>query len=76
MEHTTRAGHPRIVKKCTHPLTGKGCVNLIITSLAVIEVTPAGLLLKEIAPGVTTEEVQNVTEPRLFISPELKEMEF
>jgi len=76
MEHTTRAGHPRIVKKCTHPLTGKGCVNLIITSLAVIEVTPAGLMLKEVAPGVTAEEVQNVTEPRLFISPELKEMEF
>ena len=75
MEHTTRAGHPRIVRKCTHPLTGRACVNLIITDLAVIEVTPAGLVLKEVAPGVTAEEVQKVTEPRLIISPELKEME-
>jgi 3-oxoacid CoA-transferase B subunit len=75
MEHTTRQGHPRIVKKCTQPLTGKECVDLIVTSLAVIEVTPEGLVLKEVAPGFTADEVQAVTEPRLLISPHLKEME-
>jgi 3-oxoacid CoA-transferase subunit B len=63
------------VKKCTQPLTGKECVDLIVTSLAVIEVTPEGLVLKEVAPGFTADEVQAVTEPRLLISPHLKEME-
>jgi 3-oxoacid CoA-transferase subunit B len=75
MEHTTRAGHPRIVKKCTYPLTGKACVHLIVTDLAVIEVTARGLLLKEVVQGMTAEEVQRVTEPRLIISPHLKEIE-
>ncbi len=75
MEHTTRDGQPRIVRKCTYPLTGRHCVNLIITSLAVIEVTPKGLLLKEIAQGFTPEEVQKVTEPKLLIAPDLDEIE-
>ena len=74
MEHTTRSGEPRIVKECTHPLTGRGVVNLIITDLAVIEVTPEGLLLKEVAPGVTPEEVQIVTEPKLIIAEGIKEI--
>jgi 3-oxoacid CoA-transferase B subunit len=75
MEHTTRTGHPRIVKKCSHPLTGKACVKLIITDLAVIEVTPNGLLLKEVVAGLTPGDVQAVTEPKLIVSPDLKEME-
>ena len=75
MEHTTREGQPRIVKKCTYPLTGKRCVDLIITSLAVIEVTPKGLLLKEVAPGLTPEEVQELTEPKLSIAPDLHEID-
>jgi len=74
MEHTTRSGEPRIVKECTYPLTGRKVVNLIITNLAVIEVTPEGLLLKEVAPSVTPEEVQAVTEPKLKLARELREM--
>ena len=75
MEHTTRSGEPRIVKECTHPLTGWGVVNLIITNLAVIEVTPHGLLLEEVAPDVTPEEVQSATEPTLLMAEGIKEME-
>jgi len=75
MEHTTKAGEPKIVKECTAPLTAKECVNLIITDLAVIEVTPEGLVLKEVAPGWTAEEVQVLTEPKLIVAADLKEME-
>ena len=76
MEHTTREGEPRILKECTYPLTGVGVAGLIVTNLAVMEVTKEGLLLREVAPGVTAEEVQSVTEAQLIISPDLKEMEF
>lgn len=75
MEHTTRSGEPRIVKECTYPLTGRGVVGMIITNLAVIEVTPEGLLLKEVAPSVTPEEVQAATEPEVKLAEELREME-
>ncbi len=75
MEHTTRSGEPRIVKECTYPLTGRRVVNLIITNLAVIEVTLEGLLLKEVAPSVTPEEVQAVTEPKVKLATNLREME-
>ena len=75
MDHTTKEGDYRIVKKCSYPLTAKECVDLIVTDLAVIEVTPEGLLLKEIAPGWTAEEVQALTEPKLIIAPDLKEIE-
>jgi 3-oxoacid CoA-transferase subunit B len=74
MEHTGRSGEMRIVKQCTYPLTGRQVVNLIVTNLAVIEVTPEGLLLKEVAPSVTPEQVQSVTEPRLIITGNTKEM--
>lgn len=75
MDHTTKDGGYRIVKKCTYPLTAKESVDLIVTDLAVIEVTPDGLLLKEVAPGWTADEVQALTEPKLIIPPDLKEVE-
>ena len=72
MEHTTREGNAKILKRCTLPLTGVGVVHSIITELAVIDVTPQGLLLKEIAPDTTVEAVQKGTEPTLRVSPELR----
>ena len=75
MEHTTRDGQAKILKKCTLPLTGVGVVNKIVTEMACIEVTPAGLLLTEVAPGLTAEDVQRATEARLEVSPALKVME-
>ena len=75
MEHTTREGEPKIVSKCSYPLTGLECVDLVVTDLAVVEVTPQGLVLREIAPGYTAEDVQAVTEPKLIVSPDLKEIE-
>jgi 3-oxoacid CoA-transferase subunit B len=75
MEHTTREGEPKILKKCTLPLTGVGVVNTIVTDMAVIQVTPKGLLLEETAPGLTAEDVQRATDARLIVSPALKSME-
>jgi 3-oxoacid CoA-transferase subunit B len=72
MEHTTKEGEPKIVKQCSLPLTGVAVVKLIVTELAVIEVTPQGLLLREIAPGVAPADVQKATEPRLQSAPDLK----
>src|SRR5271168_3387782 len=74
MEHTTKDGEPKIVKKCSLPLTGVGVVKLIVTELAVIEVTPQGLLLREVAAGVTPEQVQQATEPQLRHAPDLQTM--
>ncbi len=72
MEHTTKEGKPKIVRKCSLPLTGVEVVDLIVSELAVIEVTPQGLLLREVAPGIKPEDVQAATEPRLRIAPDLK----
>ena len=75
MEHVTKNGEFKIVKNCTYPLTGKECVDLIVTDIAVIEPTKEGLVLKEYAPGWTSEEIQRLTEPKLIIADDLKELE-
>ena len=74
MEHATRDGQPKILRQCSLPLTGVEVVDLIVTELAVIEITPEGLLLREVAPGVTPEAVQKLTEPRLRLAPSLATM--
>jgi 3-oxoacid CoA-transferase subunit B len=75
MEHTTREGQPKILKQCTLPLTGVEVVDTIVTEMAYIRVTPEGLLLEEVAPGLTADDVQRSTEPKLIISPNLKTMQ-
>jgi 3-oxoacid CoA-transferase subunit B len=74
MEHSTREGQPKILKKCTLPLTGLKVVDTIVTEMAYIRVSSAGLVLEEIAPGLTADEVQRCTEATLIISPQLKTM--
>jgi 3-oxoacid CoA-transferase subunit B len=74
MEHTTRDGKPKILKQCTLPLTGVKVVDTIVTEMAYIRVMPAGLVLEEVAPGVTAEDVQRATEAKLAVSPALKVM--
>ena len=74
MEHSTREGQPKILKKCTLPLTGSRVVDTIVTEMAYIVVTPAGLVLEEIAPGLTFDDVQHATEARLIAGPNLKTM--
>jgi 3-oxoacid CoA-transferase B subunit len=76
MMHVTNDGEPKIVKECTYPLTAQGVVNLIVTDLAVISVTPEGLVLEEVAAGLTADDIQSVTEARLIVSPELTEIQF
>ena len=66
MEHVTKKGEKKILNKCSLPLTGVGCVNRIITDYCVLDVTPHGLKLVELAPGVTLEQVQSMTEPKLI----------
>ena len=75
MEHTTKEGAPKILKKCTLPLTGVRVVDTIATEMAWIRVTPEGLVLEEIAPGLSVEDVQRATEAKLVVSAGLKEMQ-
>jgi len=75
MEHTTKEGAPKILKKCSLPLTGVRVVDTIVTEMAYIRVTPTGLVLEEVAPGLTADDVQKATEPTLIISPHIKVME-
>jgi 3-oxoacid CoA-transferase subunit B len=67
MEHTSKSGELKIVKDCTLPLTGRHCVHRIITDLAVIDVEDVGLVLRELAPGVTIDDIQSQTEPQLIV---------
>jgi 3-oxoacid CoA-transferase subunit B len=74
MEHTARDGAPKIMRHCTLPLTGVGVVDTIVTEMAYIRVTKEGLVLEEVAPGLTPEDVQQATDGRLLVSANLKEM--
>ena len=76
MEHTTRDGQYKVVKELSYPATAMGRVSMLFTDLAVIEITPEGMVLHEVAPGITAEDVQSVTEPKLIISPDLTEIQF
>lgn len=72
MEHTTKEGASKILKKCTLPLTGMKVVDTIVTEMAYIRVAPEGLVLEEVAPGLTPEDVQKATEAKLIVSKQLK----
>jgi 3-oxoacid CoA-transferase subunit B len=76
MDHAAKGGAPKILNECALPLTGRGVVHRIITDLAVIDVTPEGLVLRELAPGVSAREIQEKTEPRLLIPSDIFEMTF
>jgi 3-oxoacid CoA-transferase len=76
MEHLTREGGMKILDRCDYPLTAAHCVTKIVTDLALIDVTPNGLVLRELAPGITAEYVQERTQPKLTIAPDCKEMSF
>jgi len=76
MEHATKEGNPKILRNCTLPLTGSEVVDTIVTELCLIDVTDRGLVLRELHDGVTLEEVQRLTEPRLQIEGTVARMEY
>lgn len=76
MMHVNKAGESKILKRCTLPLTGVGCVKKVVTELAVLEITPNGFKLLERAPGVTVEDIMQATEANLIIEGDIPEMQF
>jgi 3-oxoacid CoA-transferase subunit B len=74
MEHVNNKGQPKILKQCALPITGLKCVHHIVTDHAFLDVTPEGLVLRELAPGVTVEQVQKLTEPTFKVAPDVREM--
>jgi 3-oxoacid CoA-transferase subunit B len=74
--HTTRRGDPKLVERCTYPLTALGCVREIVTDLAYITVEPDGFVLREVAPGIDVSVVRRSTGAPLRVAPDLREMEF
>ena len=74
MMHTNKAGESKLLKQCTLPLTGVGCVKKVVTDLGVFDITPEGFELKELAPGVTVDEVKAKTAGRLVVKGEVPEM--
>ena len=74
MMHTNKAGQSKLLKECTLPITGSGCVKKVVTNLCVMDITERGFELKELAPGVTVEMVQNATEGRLVVEGDIPEM--
>jgi len=76
MEHATKDGRPKILRKCSLPLTGLEVVDTIVTELCLIDVTERGLVLREVHPGVTMEHVQQLTEPKLLVEGEIRRMEY
>jgi 3-oxoacid CoA-transferase subunit B len=75
MDHATKDGKPKILKECTLPITGRRCVAAICSDRAWIDVTPEGLVLRELAPGETPQSVQELTEPRLTVAPDVRPMQ-
>jgi len=75
MEHANKEGKPKVLRACSLPITGRGCVSAVCTDLAWLDVTPRGLVLRELAPGVTVDQVQALTEPRLEVASDLKTMQ-
>lgn len=76
MSHTTKRGEPKLVRACTYPLTARGCVSWVVTNLALIQIDPTGFVLKELAPGVTLDDVRAATAAPLRVAADVKEMEF
>jgi 3-oxoacid CoA-transferase subunit B len=76
MQHTNRSGASKLLSKLTLPVTGLGCVKKIVTNLCVIDVTPRGFELKELAPGISIEDVQNATDGNLIVEGEISEIQF
>jgi len=74
MEHVNNKGQPKILKKCALPITGLKCVHHIVTDHAFLDVTPEGLVLRELAPGVTVDQVRKLTEPTFKVAPDVREM--
>ena len=75
MRHVDPFGKPKIVSDCSYPITGKGCVSMVVTDASVIEISPRGIILKEVAPGWSAQNVQEITGAKLIIADDITEIE-